>query len=73
MFVPLSVYIYRKTYRVTGSIWTGTFLNAGEPSPTPYGEKERIIGDLYGLFCVSGPEAPGAENSRRVYYQKESV
>ena len=52
---------------------TGTFLNAGEPSPTPYGEKERIIGDLYGLFCVSGPEAPGAENSRRVYYQKESM
>jgi len=51
----------------------GTFLNAGEPSPTPYGEKERIIGDLYGLFCVRGPEAPGAENSRRVYYQKESV
>lgn len=28
MFVPLSAYIYRKTYRVTGSIWTGTFLNA---------------------------------------------
>jgi len=52
---------------------TGTFLNAGEPSLTPYGEKERIIGDLYGLFCVSGPEAPGAENSRRVYYQKESM
>lgn len=28
MFVPLSVYIFRKTYRVTGSIWTGAFLNA---------------------------------------------
>lgn len=51
---------------------TGTFLNAGEPSPTPYDEKERIIGDLYGLFCVNGPEVPGAENARRVYYHKEA-
>ena len=50
---------------------TGTFLNAGEASPTPYAERERIIGDLYGLFCVEGPEAPGTEISRRIYYQKE--
>ncbi len=49
---------------------TGTFLNAGEVSLTPYGEKERIIGDLYGLFCTDGPETPSAENRRRVYYQK---
>ena len=48
---------------------TGTFLNAGEISLTPYGEKERIIGDLYGLFCVDGPEAPGAEAKRRIFYQ----
>ncbi len=51
---------------------TGTFLNAGEISLTPYGEKERIIGDLYGLFCVDGPEAPGAENRRRIRYVSET-
>ena len=28
MFVPLSVYIARKTYRLTGSIWTGAFINS---------------------------------------------
>lgn len=49
---------------------TGTFLNAGEISLTPYGEKERIIGDLYGLFCTDGPEVPGAEAKRRIVYQK---
>ena len=48
---------------------TGTFLNAGEISPIPYGEKERIIGDLYGLFCADGPEPPGAETKRRIYYK----
>ena len=48
---------------------TGTFLNAGEISLTPYGEKERTFGDLYGLFCVDGPEAPGAESKRRIHYQ----
>ena len=52
---------------------SGNFLNAGESSPTPYGEQERRIGDLYGLFCVSGPEAPGAENTRRIYYCKETL
>lgn len=46
----------------------GTFLNAGEISPTPFGEKERIIGDLYGLFCVDGPEKPGTEHRRRIYH-----
>ena len=51
---------------------TGNFLNAGEASPTPYGQRERIIGDLYGLFCISGPEAPGTEAARRVYYPKEA-
>ena len=50
---------------------TGTFFNAGEASQTPYGEKERIIGDLYGLFCTDAPEKPGAESARRVYYHKE--
>ena len=47
---------------------TGTFLNAGEISLTPYGEQERRMGDLYGLFCADGPEKPGAENRRRICY-----
>jgi len=51
---------------------TGTFLNAGEAVPTEYGTQERRIGDLYGLFCIDGPEAPGTESTRRVYYRKES-
>lgn len=51
---------------------TGTFLNAGEIDLTDYGIKERRIGDLYGLFCVDTPEAPGSEIARRVYYHKES-
>lgn len=50
---------------------TGNFLNAGEIDLSPYGAKERQIGDLYGLFCVDSPEAPGAETRRRVYYHKE--
>ena len=51
---------------------TGTFLNAGEIDLTPYGTKERQIGDLYGLFCTSAPETPGTEARRRIYYHKES-
>ena len=50
---------------------TGTFLNAGEIDLTSYGEKERQIGDLYGLFCTGTPEPPGTENTRRIYYHKE--
>ena len=50
---------------------SGILLNAGEISLTPYGEKERIIGDLYGLFCTGAPEAPGAEHQRRIYYHKQ--
>ena len=46
-----------------------TFLNAGEISLTPYGQRERRMGDLYGLFCTDGSEAPGAENRRRIYYK----
>ena len=49
----------------------GTFLNAGEIDLSPYGEKERQTGDLYGLFAIGSPEAPGTESKRRVYYQKE--
>lgn len=50
---------------------TGTFLNAGEIDLSDYGAKERQIGDLYGLFCTAAPEAPGTENTRRIYYRKE--
>ena len=50
---------------------TGTFLNAGEIDLSDYGTKEQRIGDLYGLFCEGTPEAPGAENARRIYYRKE--
>ena len=51
---------------------TGTFLNAGETVSTEYGERERRIGDLYGLFCMDTPEAPGAEDRRRIFYLKET-
>ena len=50
---------------------TGTFLNAGEMIDDPCCEKERRIGDLYGLFCCNAPETPGTENNRRIYYHKE--
>ena len=50
---------------------TATFLNAGEIDLSDYGAKERRIGDLYGLFCLDDPEAPGSENARRIYYHKE--
>ena len=48
-----------------------TFLNAGQIEPGEYWERERRIGDLYGLFCTGGPEAPGAESRRRIIYKPE--
>jgi len=51
---------------------SGTFLNAGDIPQHPYREKERQIGDLYGLFCCEGPEAPGAEQRRRIFYHPET-
>ncbi len=48
-----------------------TFVNAGESVDHPYWELEKRCGNLYGLFCVNGPEAPGTEENRRVYYHKE--
>ncbi len=48
-----------------------TFVNAGESVSHPYWELEKRCGNLYGLFCVNGPEAPGTEENRRVYYHKE--
>lgn len=50
---------------------SGTFINTGESVPTEYGARERKIGDLYGLFSVDAPEAPGAEDRRRIFYLKE--
>ncbi len=50
---------------------TGTFLNAGEIDSGEYWERERRIGDLYGLFCDSSPEAPGIEAQRRIIYKPE--
>ena len=48
----------------------GLFLNAGESADHPHWELEQRCGDLYGLFCTNGTEAPGAESKRRVYYHK---
>lgn len=48
----------------------GAFLNAGEMAEHPYCALERRCGELYGLFSTEAPEAPGAEENRRVYYHK---
>ncbi len=49
----------------------GTFLNAGEAPQDAYWQLEKRCGDLYGLFCAQGPEAPGREEKRRVIYIPE--
>ena len=49
----------------------GLFLNAGERCDGAYCEMEYRIGDLYGLFALNGPEAPAAEQDRRVYCHRE--
>ena len=48
---------------------TGTYLNAGEAFDHPCWAMEKRCGDLYGLFCTEGIEAPGREENRRIYYQ----
>ena len=48
-------------------------INAGEAFDHPYWELEKRWGNLYGLFCADGIEAPGEEESRRVYYHKEQA
>ena len=50
----------------------GSFLNAGEIHDSEYCRKEYRMGDLYGLFCTGGPEAPGIEAKRRVVYLEGS-
>ena len=49
---------------------TVQFVNAGESIDHPHWELEKRWGDLYGLFAVDAPEAPGAEEKRRIYYRK---
>ena len=43
-------------------------VNAGEVPENPYWQLEKRAGDLYGLFCVDGPEPPCPEENRRVVY-----
>lgn len=50
----------------------GIYLNAGEIPDSSYGQLERRIGDLYGLFALDAPEPPGAEDRRRIFYCKEN-
>ena len=47
-------------------------INAGEAADHPYWELEQKWGRLYGLFSTEGPEAPDAEETRRIYYHKET-
>ncbi|MBQ8833949.1 MAG: nucleotidyltransferase family protein [Oscillospiraceae bacterium] len=49
----------------------GVFLNAGEFTDLPNQRLERHCGDLYGLFCTAGPEPPGIEETRRIFYKSE--
>ena len=51
----------------------GIFLNAGERAEHPYWELEKRCEDLYGLFCETGIAPAGAEENRRVFYQKENT
>ena len=43
-------------------------INAGESVDHPYYNLERRCADLYGLFILHTPEAPGAEEKQRVFY-----
>ena len=47
-------------------------LNAGESQDSDFCRLEYRMGDLYSLFALDTPGAPGAENRRRVFYQKEN-
>ena len=42
--------------------------HAGEPMEHPYWGLETRALDLYGLFAQDGPEPPGLEKKRRIYY-----
>ena len=48
----------------------GNFPNIGERQDHPYQTLEDRCGDLYGLFCETGPEAPGGESKLRITFRK---
>ncbi len=48
----------------------GFFQNAGAPQDHPQWTLEQRCEDLYGLFCVQGPQAPGGASRRRICYKK---
>lgn len=45
---------------------SGVYINAGEKVDHPYWYLEKRCADLYGLFAVNAPEAPGAEEKYRI-------
>ena len=47
----------------------GVYRNAGERYDHPYWTLEQRSGDLYGLFCTTGPEPPGIEAQRRIVWE----
>ena len=47
-----------------------TLLNAGESQDSDYCRREFRMGDLYGLFALGTPDAPGVESKRRVHYSR---
>ena len=50
---------------------SGLLRNAGEAVQDPYWELEQRCGEMYGLFCTEGPEPPGCESKRRIFYKKD--
>ncbi len=49
---------------------SGDFFHAGEKTDSPDWLLEQRCSDLYGLFAVDGPEAPGREPKRRLIYDR---
>lgn len=50
---------------------SGLFPHTGEQIEDPFQELERRCDDLYGLFCITGPEQPGTTEKRRIYLRNE--
>jgi predicted nucleotidyltransferase len=48
----------------------GFFVNVGQNTRHPWQDTEDRMDDLYGLFCQDGPEKPGKNRERRVYYHQ---
>ena len=49
---------------------TGCFINAGTSHESSYYALECRAEDLYGLFCSSGIEPPGAQARQRIFYKE---